>query len=237
MFLRIAGAAALASLGLAPVAVAATAGPGTLSVTGQGWVIVVPDTASVSVSVTRTAPNPALALSAMNASADRIVAGARRLGVATGQIQTEYVDSSCRRVKISSSGHARRVRRCGATESLQITATTARIGAVIDAATHAGASTISGPDFSFSNPAAGEIAAEHAAIVDARTQADATAAQLGYTVTGVQSVALNPRSSDVGVSGSAAPPLASAPTPTTVRPGSQVVSATVAVTYTIAPTT
>jgi uncharacterized protein YggE len=234
---RPAVAAALLSLSLAPAALADTSAPGTLSVDGQGSVTVTPDEATLSVSVTRSAATSASALSAANRRVDAVVAGARRLGVPSAQIQTESIATSCGRVKVGASGHKRYVRRCTTDESLQITTTTALVGAVVDAATHAGASSIDGPNFSFSDPSAGEIAAEHAAITDARTQADATAAQLGYVVTGVQSVALNPQSSVTGASSSAASSTqkAATPTPTTVHPGTQEVSATVAVTFTIAP--
>jgi uncharacterized protein YggE len=238
VFTRIAATAALLLLGLAPGALAdTTAAPGTLAVNGQGSVMVTPDQGTLSVSVTRSAPTAAPALSAANRRVNAIVAAARGLGVPAAQIQTDSVNTSCSRVKVGSPGHRRFVRRCSADESLEITASTASVGALIDAATRAGASSIDGPDFSFSDPSAGEIAAEHAAITDARNQANATAAQLGYTVTGVQSVQLNPQSG-IGVSGSAASSSAKAAapeTPTTVHPGAQEVSATVAVTFTIAP--
>jgi uncharacterized protein len=108
---------------------------------------------------------------------------------------------------------------------------------VIDVATQAGASSIDGPNFSFANPSAGEIAAEHVAITDARNQATAAAEQLGYTVTGVQSISLNPQSGGVAASGAASSPVRKgAPsTPTTLHPGAQEVDATVAVVFTIAP--
>jgi uncharacterized protein YggE len=113
------------------------------------------------------------------------------------------------------------------------------VGRVIDAATHAGANTINGPAFSFANPSSGVIAAQNAAITDARNQANAAATQLGYTVTGVQSINLNPQSSVVApVAGSAPSGVTGAPsTPTTVHPGAQEVDATVAVVFTIAPIT
>ena len=229
--------ATLTVLGFAPAALADTPAPGTLSVNGEGSVMVTPDQGSLSVSVTRSAATSAPALSAANRRIDAIVAAARSLGVPIAQIQTDSVNTSCSRVKVGSSGHRHLVRRCVASESVQITTTTALLGPVIDAATHAGASSIDGPDFSFSDPSAGEIAADRAAITDARTQADATAAQLGYTVTGVQSVELNPQSS-LEVAGSSASSTSSAApsTPTTVHPGAQEVSATAAVTFTIAPT-
>ncbi len=111
------------------------------------------------------------------------------------------------------------------------------VGGVIDAATRAGADSVSGPDFSFSNPSAGVVAATNAALADARRRGNAAAASLGYRVTGVQSVDLNPQSTVVSPvnAGGAAPGTTSTPTPTNIHPGAEEVDATVAVVYTIAP--
>src|SRR6201999_2957741 len=131
----------------------------------------------------------------------------RDVGVPASGIQTESINTTCGTIRVGPKGHKHLVRRCRASESLSITSTAAIVGRVIDAATHAGATTIDGPDFSFANPSAGEIAAERAAITDARNQANAAAAQLGDTVTGVQSISLNPQSGGVASSGSSSPPV------------------------------
>jgi uncharacterized protein YggE len=233
---RTAAAVALISLGIAPAALADTSTSATLTVDGQGSVMVTPDVASLSLSVTRSAPTSAPALSAANGRVDAIVAAVRGLGVPASEIQTDSVATSCARVRVGPKGHTHLIRRCTANESLSITSTAAMAGAVIDAATHAGASNIDGPNFSFSNPSAGEVAAEHAAIADAQNQANAAAAQVGDTVTGVQSVDLNPQSGIESTNGSADSTKAAAPSaPTTVHPGQQEVDATVAVVFTIAP--
>jgi len=229
----IAAVVGLISLSVAPAALADASAPGTLTVDGQGSVMVVPDVASLSLSVTRFAATAAPALSATNHRVAAIVQAVRGVGVPASGIQTESINTTCGKVRVGPKGHKHLVRRCSASESLTITSTAALVGRVIDAATGAGASTINGPDFSFANPSAGEIAAEKAAITDARNQADAAAAQLGDVVTGVQSVDLNPQS---GVAVPGAPNATAAPsTPTTVHPGAQEVDATVAVVFTIAP--
>lgn len=232
----VAAAAALISLSVAPGALADTTTPNTLSVNGNGSVMVTPDVASLSISVTRFASTARPALSAANRTTDAIVGAVRAVGVPASGIQTNGVNTSCGRIKVGPKGHKHRIRRCTANESISITSTATIVGQVIDAATHAGANNISGPDFSFSDPSAGEIAAEKAAITDARNQANAAAAQLGYTVTGVQSIAINPQSgvSVSGSAGSSAPTRTKAPTPTRVHPGQQEVDATVAVVFTIA---
>jgi uncharacterized protein YggE len=230
---------ALISLSLAPAALADTTAPNTLSVNGNGSVMVRPDQASLSVSITRFASTAAPALSATNRVTNAVVSAVKAVGVTSSGIQTEGVNTSCGRVKVGPKGHKRRIRRCTANESISITSTATIVGQVIDAATHAGANNISGPDFSFSDRSAGEIAAERAAITNARNQANAAAAQLGYTVTGVQSIAINPQAgvSASGSASSAAPTRTKTPTPTRIHPGAEEVDATVAVVFTIAPAT
>lgn len=237
MYVRTAAAVALASLSLAPAALADTSTPGTLTVDGHGSVMITPDVASLSLSVTRSAATSAPALSAANRRVNAIVHAVRGLGVPASGVQTESIDTSCGRVRVGPKGHKHVIRRCTANESLSITSPAAIVGRVIDAATKAGATTINGPDFSFANPSAGEIAAQKAAISDARSQANAAAAQLGYMVTGVQSISLNPQSGVVSPGAAAAPSTGTAApsTPTTVHPGAQEVDATVAVVFTIAP--
>jgi uncharacterized protein YggE len=234
---RTAATAALIFMGLTPAALADTSAPATVTAAGQGSVMVTPDAASLSLSVTRSASTSASALSTVNRRVDAIVSAVRRVGVPASQIQTEGINTSCGRVHVGPKGHTHVIRRCTANESLSVSSTAAIVGQVIDTATRAGANSIDGPDFSFSNPSVGEVAAENAAIADARAQADAAAAQVGDSVTGVQSINLSPQSGTVVSSGSASSTqLAAGPsTPTTVHPGEQEVDATVTVVFTIAP--
>lgn len=235
---RIAVAVATLSLTFVPAALADASTPSTLSVDGSGSVMVTPDVASLSLTVARSAPGSRAALSAANRKVDAIVSAVRGAGVSASGIQTDSIDVSRGSVRVGPRKHRHSIRRYIATESLSITTTTTIVGHVIDVAVAAGSDSINGPSFSFSDPTAGAVAATNAALADARTRANAAAAALGYTVTGVQSVNLDPQSSIVPVSGSssapAAPP-ARAPTPTTIHPGTQEVDATVAVVYTIAP--
>ena len=237
MHIRAVAGVVLVSLGVAPAALGATAAPQTLSVSGQGSVMVTPDQASLSLLVTRSALTSGPALSATNRTADAIVHAVRGLGISASAIQTGSIDTSCRHLRVGPKGHKHLIRRCTASESLSVTSTASIVGRVIDAATHAGASSIDGPNFSFADPSAGVIAAENVAIADARKQATAAADQLGYTVTGVQSVSLNPQSGATAASGATSAPVRKGPpaTPTTLHPGAQEVDATVTVVFTIAP--
>ena len=237
MHVRTAAVVGLVSLSFTPAALADTSTPGTLTVDGNGSVMITPDMASLSLSVTRSAATSAPALSAANRRIDAIVHAVRGVDVPASGIQTESINTTCGTIRVGPKGRQHLIRRCTASESLSITSTAAIVGRVIDAATRAGATTINGPDFSFANPSTGEIAAEKAAITDARSQANAAAAQLGDAVTGVQSINLNPQSGVAAPVAAPGPPKATgAPsTPTTIHPGAEEVDATVAVVFTIAP--
>jgi uncharacterized protein YggE len=228
---------AVLSLIFASAAAADATSPSTLSVDGSASVMVTPDVASVSVSVARSAARSAVALSAANLRVGAIVAAIRAAGVPKSGIQTSSIDVSGGTVRVGPRKHQHRVRRYTATESLSVTSTTSIVGRVIDVATRAGADSINGPDFSFSDPSAGVVAATNAALADARRRGNAAATSLGYRVTGVQSVDLNPQSTVVSPvrAGGAAPGSTSTPTPTNIHPGAEEVDATVAIVYTIAP--
>jgi hypothetical protein len=214
-----------------------SASPATLTVEGEGQVNVVPDLASLNVTVNRSEKTSRAALSAANARTDLITRAIRALGVPSSGIQTQSVNVSNTSHKAGPKHNRHLIRQFTATESFSVTSAASLAGAVVDAATHKGASSVNGLSFSFSNPAAGQIAANKAALANAQQQANAAAATLGYTVVGVQSVNLNPQSGVVSpgttsAAGSAAP---GAATPTTVHPGVQQVDAEVEVVYTIAP--
>ena len=230
----------LAAVALAVAPAAASADPSTLTVQGSGTVFVVPDVASLAVDVTVTSDRSRTALSLANRRTDAIVAGVRHLGVTAPNIQTESVNVHRSVIHVGPKGHRHAVVRYLADEQLSITSSSTLVGQVIDTSVRLGATGVEGPSFSFSDPTAGQIAATDAAITDARRRADAAAAQMGYKVTGVQSVNLDPQSSYVapGAGGSVSAtsaPSKSAPTPTTIRPGKQEVDAQVEVVYTIAP--
>jgi uncharacterized protein YggE len=227
-----------ASTAIADTAPAAdtSVSPATLTVDGEGQVNVVPDLASLNVTVNRSAATSRAALSAANSRTDVITRAIRALGVPAAGIQTQSANVSNTSHKVGPKHNRHLIRQFTASEVLSVTSAARLAGAVIDAATHNGASSVNGLSFSFSNPAAGQIAANTAALANARQQANAAAAALGYTITGVQSVDLNPQSGVVspGTSSAGSAPTATT-TPTTVHPGVQQVDAEVEVVYTIAP--
>lgn len=212
----------------------------TLSVTGTGRTFVTPDLATVYVGIHRSAPRASAARAAPNRVAGAVVAGIKRVGVPDAGIQSTDVSLSRVRVLVERRGHRHRVVRYFAADSLRVRAVAvSRAGLVIDAATRAGADEIGGPDFSFSDPSAGAREATRAALAAARARADDAAARLGYVVSGVRSVDLDPGqglfvTADSG-SSSHAPAAGSAPT--IVKPGRQEVDASVRVVYRIAQRT
>jgi hypothetical protein len=231
-------ALAAGGLGVAPAAGGLGASPAaadttpTISVNGQGTVFLAPDVADLTVTVSRSAAVSRQALSAANRTANAIVSALRAAGVPASGIQTEGVDVSARSVRTGK----RRVRRWTAVETLAVHVADVRLaGTVIDRATASGASSVSGPSFSFSDPSAGRIAATRAALADARRRADDAAAAIGYTVTGVQSVQLDPQSVPVFAGAPTSAGSSGAGVPTTIHPGTQEVDAQVQVVFTIAP--
>lgn len=229
--------AALALLGGAGPALAdSTTGASTLTVDGSGSAFVTPDVADLSVMVSRSAGSSRGALSLANRATGGLVLAIRHVGVPAGGVQTEDVNVSSRVLRAGP--QRRRERRWTATESLAIHITTiSQTGPAIDAATRAGASTVDGPTFSFSDPSAGKLAATRAAIADARRRADDAAAAIGYQVTGVQSLVIDPQSPQLPFAAASAPQRVSAGSsaPTNVHPGRQEVDAQVQIVYTIAP--
>ncbi len=214
--------------------------PSTLTVVGDGSVEVTPDLASVDIDVSRSASTSRLALSDANTQTDRVVRAIKRTGVPASGIQTTSISTSNTSHEVGPKGHRHLRRQYTADESVTISMAAKLAGSVIDAATRNGASSVNDLNFSFVNPNAGLQAATAAAITSAQQQANAAAAAIGYVVTGVQSINLNPNNSvtpspSTGTSEASAPSTPGTTTPTTVNPGQQQVTASVQVIYTIAP--
>ncbi len=242
---RIAPALAAATLTLAATAGAARAAtptttptpttPATLSVLGQGRALVKPNVAHVSASVRDLALTGAAAGANVDRRARAVIAAIQSQGVTGSAIRTSAISVN-REVLIR---HHRRLVRYAAFESIAVRITDIKlVSAVLAAATRAGADHVSGPSYSFSSPNVGVQAAEHAALVDARTLADAAAATDGVAITGVQSIDLDPESggfnSPSTSTSSTASPGKRSPRPPT-RSGRIEVDATVAVVYLIGP--
>ena len=151
-----------------------------LRFSGTGTVTVKPDTAVINVGANGDGKSSSIALAQavkrLTAVQDRLVA----LGVSKDDITTTgnwtYQDWQSK-----ASWHA----------ELSITVKVRKLddaGSLLSAASDAGASNVSGPSYSVADTHAAYAAALRKAIEDARSKAEAAAAQMGVTVTGVVSV-------------------------------------------------
>jgi uncharacterized protein YggE len=221
--------AVLAAAVVALVAGAADAGTDatppvqrTIVVTGDGTVSTVPDRAQVSFGVSADAKTASGALRANAAEMTKVIAALKAQGVAAADIRTDAISLSAR---YSSTGDVL----VGYTATNSVTGTLrslANVGAVIDAAVDAGANQVSGPSLVRSDANGLYRQALRAAISNARAKAETIARASGLALRRV-----------VGVTeGSGSPPMpltkaADATASTPVEPGTQLVEATVTVTF------
>jgi hypothetical protein len=213
----------------APAAAQTTDTTPTVAVDGIGTATLVPDIADFQAGVLRRATTSAAARRSANARIARILKAIKARGVADADIQTSGLS-------IERGRFHHRVRYTAA-QTLTIRSRDVKhLGALLDAAANAGADSLEAPEFGFADPSHGLQLAERAALADARTRADAAAAQTGLRITGVRSVDLDPQSGGFQASGDAGGgSSAKAPRPTRIEPGTQEFSATVRVVYTAAP--
>jgi uncharacterized protein len=196
-----------------------------LRFTGSGDVTVTPDTAQISLDVTATASTSSGALDQATSRLLRVDAKLRDLGIAAADIQTTttstYQEWDSHRY----------------TADLGVAVTVhdlSRAGLIVTDANHAGADAVSGPSFSLQDQHAAYQQALRRAIDDARSKADAAAAQLGVHVTGIVSVddtGATPQVMPFAAAGAAS---AAVPVPVPINPGTQDVTAAVSVVFTYA---
>lgn len=222
------------------------AGERTLGVQGQGEVELAPDVGSFEAVVRRTAPTSAGARDLANARLVAIVSRLRALGVPREDITTTSVSLLRQRIRLRRGGPLR-VRYTASGAFAVRVEDTARVGRALDAVAAAGATGIDGPAFSFSQArrTEGRLAAEAAALADARGRADAAAASQGQRVAGVRSIELDPGRSSPGVepqpvaaesqtAGTSSGPQ-KAVTPTPILPGRETFDSQVRVVYVLEP--
>jgi uncharacterized protein YggE len=217
-------AAAIAGVAQPRLAHSADTSPArTITVTGSGSVVAVPDRASFQFTVDTRGTTATAALSA-NADAEQaVVAALKAAGVASADLQTTDVSLSPQTTQDGTKivGYA-------ASSSVSVTIPIDRAGAVVDAAVKAGADGVSGPSLSLSDQDALYNDALKKAVANAQTKAAAIADAAGLHLGSVQTV----------VEGSAPGPVvygaakaADASGSISVEPGTQETDATVTVTY------
>jgi uncharacterized protein YggE len=212
---------------------AATAAPGsaidpgsrTLTFGGSGTVELQPDTALVYVSVHGTGSSSDEAQAVASEKMKAVLQALRSLDsvhIADADLETQGVNTS------RDWEHEGRFL---SDQSLSVTIhDPARSGAVMAAATQAGADSVNGPSFSLDEQSAAYRDALRSALADARSKADAAAAAMGVQILGTTTISENSggggpimyAADAAGKSSSAAPP---------VEIGPVTVSAQVTVTY------
>src|SRR3954454_16030730 len=216
--------------------------PSTLSVVGEGTARLAPDLAVVVVDFELRRKDAVAARNSVSTRTQRVIDSATALGIDRKEIQTATITLEPAVLRPLHKGGRQRIRYTAkgtiTVRVLDVDVT----GKLLNAATAAGATSIDGPNFDFSDPTAGRAAAEQAAVQNARKRADAAAALVGQKVVGVQSLDLDPNSSQptpdasqVAAGTAPSPKKSTTPTPTPVSAGQEEFSATVTAVFLIAP--
>lgn len=213
--------------------------PRTITVSASSTVTLVPDVAHVGLGISVTKPTVEAARSEAARVMAAIIAAAKKHGVADRDIRTTGINlapqyaSDCT-YQPASSVCAKPTGIVGYAMNEQVDVTVRDldvVGVVVDDATAAGATNVSGIWFAVDDPDRAESDARVAAIRAAHDEAQAMATAAGVSLGQVMSISETPAPVPVPyfASGGAAAPADKATTP--VQPGSQDVQATVTVVY------
>jgi uncharacterized protein YggE len=195
----------------------------TIVVAGHGSVSAVPDRAQVSFGVSTSAKTASAALRANAAEMTKVIAALKAQGIAASDIRTDLVSLSPR---YSQSGEDV----VGYEAANSVSATLHKldkVGPVIDAAVDAGANQVSGPNLVRADSAGLYRSALRVAIANARAKARTIASASGLhlrRITDVNETSAAPAPTPLAAKDAGA-------TSTPVEPGTTLVEATVAVTF------
>lgn len=217
---------ALAGVGRPESAGGAEKPAGGITVSGTGKVKAVPDEAEFSLGVQSEGQTARQALAANSERMRRVLAALKAAGVAKEDIQTQDVSvSPSYEDKGQITGYTTRN-----SVSVRIR-DLARAGAVLDAATNAGANDVYGPSLSRSDRDELQAKALRSAVADARAKAEVLADAAEVQLGSVTAIAEAP---DGGYEPYFASTLAARAADTPIEPGSQEIQAKVTVTFEIA---
>lgn len=205
----------------------------TLSVSGTGIVTVKPDTADVTVGVTVQRDQASAAANDAATVMDAVIKAIKALGVEDKDIQTSSL--SLDGVYDYNSNPAR-LTGYQATNLVTVTVRDiTKTGAVIDAATGAGATDVNNISFRLDDQTAAESAAREEAVKSARAKADTIAAAAGVEITGVISIVETsaPTPTPMYFEDARASGVAADQAPTPVQGGTIDMSVTVSIVYSI----
>jgi uncharacterized protein YggE len=216
---------------LAAPAAHAQATERTITVVGSGAVTAVNDTAFVGLRVSTTRRTPGAALNVTSRRTRAVVAAIRALDVATEDIQTQEV--AIRKVFRRTGRGKRRFVGYRAINSVAVTVRQIRAtGALIAAGLRAGATSVSGAEFTVSNADALYNDALAGAYRNARSKAELLAAEAGVTLGAVIEIREGVPALDSSGFEEFADALASA-IAAPIEPGTSTVATNVTVTYAI----
>jgi uncharacterized protein len=215
---------ALAGVGRPDLAGGASEPAGGITVTGTGTVQTVPDEAEFTLGVQSRGTTAREALAANSERMRRVLAALFAAGVAKQDVQTQDVSLS---QAYSSDG---RPNGYSAHNSVSVTIRVlAKVGAILDAASNAGANDVYGPTLSRSDEAGQQSKALRAAVDDARAKARVLAEAAGVQLGPVTAITENGNAPEPYYPVALAQRSADAP----IEPGRQQVQATVRVTFAI----
>jgi uncharacterized protein YggE len=180
-----------ALLSLTAPALAQTAGPRTLTMSGSATAKAAPDMADISAGVTSDAPTAAAALAANSAAMNRVFTALDRTGVARKNVQTSSFNVSPVYASRTPNEPQRLTGYRVSNEVHVILDDVAKVGATLDALVAAGANQMNGLNFSIKDPAPLLAKARADAVADARLRAQQYAQAAGVTLGPIRSISEN----------------------------------------------
>ena len=157
-----------------------------ISVTGTGRVKAEPDVADISLGVTKQGDEAAEAASKAAEAMESMIAALLEMGIDEADIQTTSLSLS---PLYDWNNEPATIEGWEANNMVLVTIRDIEsVGAVVDAATAAGATNVNGISFRVEDPTESEMTAREAAVADARAKADTLAAAAGVTITGIISI-------------------------------------------------
>lgn len=218
--------------------IAAAAQSTAISVVGNSTVTMVPDQAVVNASIVTTASSASQAVSENNKRYEAIVAAIQRTGVKRDDITLAYYNVNYVPRPNPMPPNPSPYDRYGYTVSRSFAVKVRamdRAGAVVDAATSAGATNIDGVSFGLANPESARVKATRNAVADARAKAEELASAAGLHITGIQSMQVEGAPGIVRPMMMAKAAGPAQPEPTEFDAGNVTVTANVTVVFSAAP--
>ena len=216
-------AAAIAGVAQPHLGRSATPAAGsTITVTGNGTVDATPDRASFDFGVTTNGATAAEALSRNASQARAIIDALKKADIASSAIQTTQVS-----LWPQTSSNGRVITGYQASNSVHVTAALGNAGALVDAAVHAGANNVEGPNLDTADRSALYDEALKQAIGDAKGKAQAIATGAGLTLGALVKVQEGGSAAPVPLFAEDRAAVASVP----IEAGTQKIEASVTVTY------